>query len=237
VSGVTCCSCREMLDRRRVREEGKTRRETQIRGMALQEGSISGYGTLPTQGERLLSGSATPDEWIVRGGRAENRVAPEGALTLAQLQRVAELATRVEAVCGGPQDVEWAIADDELFLLQARPTTALPVPPHVEIPTKGFWFKDETHYHAPITPFGASVLPGGGGGCCRPRDATVRRSPAGGPATRDRRRGLVPVRVERRSSRALERRHSSGATGRTRPILGGGAHHPLRSGLRKTATG
>jgi rifampicin phosphotransferase len=106
--------------------------------------------------ERLVAGSATPDEWIVRGGRAENRVAPEGALTLAQLHRVADLAARVEAVCGGPQDLEWAIADDELFLLQARPITALPVPPQVEIPTEGFWFKDETHYHAPITPFGAS---------------------------------------------------------------------------------
>jgi len=78
-------------------------------------------------GERLVSGQATPDEWIVRNQEAMCRAAPEGAIDANQVLAVAELARRVEAHFGGiPQDIEWALVGDELFLLQARPITALP---------------------------------------------------------------------------------------------------------------
>ena len=50
----------------------------------------------------------------------------------AQLRQLADLGTRVEAHYGSPQDLEWCIDGDQLYLLQARPITSLfpmPEPP------------------------------------------------------------------------------------------------------------
>jgi len=68
-------------------------------------------------GERLVSGQATPDEWIVRDQEAVCRVAREGAIDADQALAVAALARRVEAHFGGvPQDIEWALVGGELIL-------------------------------------------------------------------------------------------------------------------------
>ena len=61
-------------------------------------------------GERLVSGEAVGDEWVVRGEDATLRRESEGAITRRQALEVAELARRVEAHFGSPQDVEWAIS-------------------------------------------------------------------------------------------------------------------------------
>lgn len=108
-------------------------------------------------GDRLVSGEATPDEWVVKGDTPTCLRAEERALVADQVRAVAALATRVEELAGAPQDLEWAIAGGELFLLQARPITALPIPPQIEPPAEGFWRKDTAHYPMPLTPFGASV--------------------------------------------------------------------------------
>jgi len=42
------------------------------------------------------------------------------------LAQVARLALQLEALLGGPQDVEWAIDSTALWVLQCRPVTALP---------------------------------------------------------------------------------------------------------------
>ncbi len=76
-------------------------------------------------GERLVSGQSVGDEWVVRGSSATCRRSTEAALTAEQAVAVADLARRVEGHQGAPQDVEWAISAGELFLLQARPMTAL----------------------------------------------------------------------------------------------------------------
>jgi pyruvate,water dikinase len=47
------------------------------------------------------------------------------ALTDAQIGAVAALAQRCARHFGCPQDIEWALADGQLFLLQARPITSL----------------------------------------------------------------------------------------------------------------
>jgi pyruvate,water dikinase len=46
---------------------------------------------------------------------------------LSETERAAlvELADRIETFFGMPQDVEWAIAGGELFVLQSRPITTL----------------------------------------------------------------------------------------------------------------
>jgi phosphoenolpyruvate synthase/pyruvate phosphate dikinase len=46
-------------------------------------------------------------------------------------EMAAELArygARIEELYGTPQDIEWALSDGELFIVQARPITALPEP-------------------------------------------------------------------------------------------------------------
>ncbi|HEV2360090.1 MAG TPA: PEP/pyruvate-binding domain-containing protein, partial [Acidimicrobiales bacterium] len=108
-------------------------------------------------GDRLVSGEATPDEWVVRGDSLTSVRSSEGALDEDRVREIAELARAVERLFGSPQDVEWAVAAGEVFLLQARPITALPVDPHLEAPTPGFWMKDDSHWPTPMTPFGASV--------------------------------------------------------------------------------
>lgn len=45
------------------------------------------------------------------------------------LHPLARLGTAIQRHFGTPQDVEWAWADGKLFILQARPITALPAPP------------------------------------------------------------------------------------------------------------
>ncbi|MEU6408014.1 PEP/pyruvate-binding domain-containing protein [Microbispora sp. NPDC046933] len=43
--------------------------------------------------------------------------------------QLAELGKQIAATLGGPQDIEWAIADGRTWVLQARPVTAAPPPP------------------------------------------------------------------------------------------------------------
>lgn len=106
-------------------------------------------------GDRLVSGERDGDRWIVNvHARAGNDT---GVIERATALRIAELAKRVAGLRGAPQDIEWAIAGSELFLLQARPITGLPRRPKWEIPP-GRWTKDVTHWSGPMTPMGASIL-------------------------------------------------------------------------------
>jgi phosphohistidine swiveling domain-containing protein len=78
-------------------------------------------------GDRLVSGESTGDEWVVVGGDATPRRQPEHALDRRQAIEVASEARRIAAARGAPQDIEWAIdVDGTLWILQARPMTALP---------------------------------------------------------------------------------------------------------------
>lgn len=83
-------------------------------------------------GEAVVSGTVTADHLVV--DRADRRpptlVGP--ALVHLGIAGVAELvatAARIEAHFGPPQDIEWAYADQILWVVQARPMTALPPPP------------------------------------------------------------------------------------------------------------
>jgi len=116
-------------------------------------------------GERLVSGQASPDEWIVRNQEAMCRAAPEGAIDANQVLSVAELSRRVEAHFGGtPQDIEWALAGGQMALLQARPITSLPEPESWKAPLPGAWARNirlGEWLGDPVTPLFASWgLPG-----------------------------------------------------------------------------
>ncbi len=49
----------------------------------------------------------------------------ERVLTDSEVQALIELAERVEAYFGAPQDIEWAIEGGTVYLLQSRPITTL----------------------------------------------------------------------------------------------------------------
>lgn len=105
-------------------------------------------------GEAVVSGSITPDSYIVgkkdfkvgdarislqtrkliakRGGGSEwvNVSALEqNARKLAdeKVVEIARLAARIEEHFGYPIDVEWAFENDRLYILQARPITTLSI--------------------------------------------------------------------------------------------------------------
>jgi pyruvate,water dikinase len=106
-------------------------------------------------GERLVSGRASPDEWLVKGDEATCRRAPEDAIDAARARAIADLARRVEWHFGTPQDIEWALSDGRLFLLQARPITRLPEETPIPVPVEpppGFWQRETSHYPRPVSP-------------------------------------------------------------------------------------
>jgi pyruvate,water dikinase len=78
-------------------------------------------------GEQVVSGHTTPDHYIVdRGGELRReRLVNGGVLTRRELVVLADLGRSLEERFGCPQDVEWAIADEELYVLQSRPVTTL----------------------------------------------------------------------------------------------------------------
>jgi phosphohistidine swiveling domain-containing protein len=100
-------------------------------------------------GEALVAGRVNPDTLVLdkdsgaikeqqlgdkrlmtapaASGTEEVAVASEkqaqSALTAEQASALAALCRQVEALFGSPQDIEWAIVGDQIFLLQSRPVT------------------------------------------------------------------------------------------------------------------
>jgi len=78
-------------------------------------------------GEQVVSGEVTPDHYVVdrAGACKQERLVNGGVLGAGELARLAELGRTLEERFGSPQDIEWAIAGDRLYLLQSRPVTTL----------------------------------------------------------------------------------------------------------------
>ncbi|MFR9779492.1 PEP/pyruvate-binding domain-containing protein [Micromonospora sp. MS34] len=98
-------------------------------------------------GDPLVSGETTGEEWTVTSGcTVMTRSGPGGTPVLANVQAdaVAELAGRIaDRYDGRPQDVEWAIdRKGKLWLLQARPMTAVPEPVSWMAPGPGLWMRN-----------------------------------------------------------------------------------------------
>jgi rifampicin phosphotransferase len=80
-------------------------------------------------GEAVVGGRMTPDGFVVMAGSGdivERRIAnPRPCIEDDAVRAIADLATRVQAHHGGPVDVEWAWQGGRVYLLQARPVTAI----------------------------------------------------------------------------------------------------------------
>ncbi|MCC5964545.1 MAG: hypothetical protein JJU24_00275 [Natronohydrobacter sp.] len=79
-------------------------------------------------GERLVSGEEDGEDWTI--GPSAICATEPAVLNEAQAHQIAALARRAEEVFGAPQDIEWAIDDSGLHILQSRPITTplLPLP-------------------------------------------------------------------------------------------------------------
>ena len=75
--------------------------------------------------KRLAHRAAPGSDEGVTAVAVPHEQAGKPALSDAQVRAVAELVRRTGKHFGRPQDIEWAIADGKLFLLQSRPITAL----------------------------------------------------------------------------------------------------------------
>jgi pyruvate,water dikinase len=73
-------------------------------------------------GEELVSGEAEP--YTFRYERPKGRYDGPAALER-YARKLYKLAVRLEKDLGCPQDIEWAVADGKLYLLQSRPITTL----------------------------------------------------------------------------------------------------------------
>ncbi|KOX24509.1 pyruvate phosphate dikinase [Saccharothrix sp. NRRL B-16348] len=76
----------------------------------------------PGLGEALVAGTVTPDEYVVSADGVTRR---GSLLSDAQVAELAALGARIQDLYGVPMDVEWAVADGRIAVLQARPITAL----------------------------------------------------------------------------------------------------------------
>lgn len=74
-------------------------------------------------GEALVSGHVAPVQYRVNQQGRVHAFSLEELLTPAQCRALAELGTRIERILGPGQDIEWAIAGDQIYILQARPIT------------------------------------------------------------------------------------------------------------------
>ena len=105
-------------------------------------------------GEAIVSGRVTPDTIVINkqtGAIASQEIASKEVMTVrseegtreepvpagkrqraalepAQAAELARLGVKIEQLYGQPMDIEWAMCDGRIFIVQARPVTALPEP-------------------------------------------------------------------------------------------------------------
>lgn len=89
-------------------------------GVLFTKDPVSGEDTLVTEyveglGEELVSGRADPKHLVLN--------TPEAAEAPFDTAQLADLALKAEKLFGVPQDIEWAWADNKIWLVQARPIT------------------------------------------------------------------------------------------------------------------
>ena len=78
-------------------------------------------------GDKVVDGTVTPQAWTVDGGGITGPgLAEAPVLTRAQVRTLGRIGRRIEAVFDVPQDIEWAVADRKVWILQARPITTRP---------------------------------------------------------------------------------------------------------------
>ena len=111
--------------------------EADVAGVAFSADPVSGdrntavVAATSGVGESLVSGECQGDTWHVGpNGKISNREleSDRAVLTDRQIRRIAKLVRRVSEHYGSAQDIEWAIENNRIFLLQSRDITTLGEP-------------------------------------------------------------------------------------------------------------
>jgi pyruvate,water dikinase len=78
-------------------------------------------------GEQVVSGVVTPDHYVVdRAGNVKREhIVDRRVLAPEEIRQLVALGSKLAAHFGPPQDIEWAIAEGKIYLLQSRPVTTL----------------------------------------------------------------------------------------------------------------
>ncbi len=105
-------------------------------------------------GDHLLEGTATGERWVV--GTKPHQESGDGALDPEVAVEVASLCRRLEDSEGAPVDIEWAVEDGVLHLLQARPVTVIPIEP-ADRPPEGQTYVREPRFDHPLHPLSFSA--------------------------------------------------------------------------------
>ncbi len=77
-------------------------------------------------GEQVVSGLVNPERIIVSriSGKLLEREIPEGKiLSDKEIKKLTILALKIEKIYNQPQDIEWAIRNKKIYILQSRPMT------------------------------------------------------------------------------------------------------------------
>lgn len=136
-------------------------------------------------GEALVTGRVDPDHFVVDGlsGKivdqsigqkkvvsqtrpsggvelVEGQVMVESSLSKNEIEQLLELGKQVQQVYGYPQDLEWAFAGGELYLLQSRAITTLFPVPEISLDPLIVWlsFGAVQGIMEPITPLGRDLI-------------------------------------------------------------------------------
>jgi rifampicin phosphotransferase len=90
----------------------------------------------------------------------EEKSEAQQTLTESQIQQLAATGQRIQKEYGAPQDIEWAFADDKLYILQARGITSLFPVPKVSFDPLLIWvsFGAVQGLVGPITPIGQDTI-------------------------------------------------------------------------------
>ncbi len=86
-------------------------------------GRVNSRETADKEVMTVYTGDGTGERLVPEARRRQPVLDDEAATELARL------GAWIEELYGSPQDIEWALADGEFFILQARPITNLPFPP------------------------------------------------------------------------------------------------------------
>jgi phosphohistidine swiveling domain-containing protein len=77
----------------------------------------------PGLGEALMSGRVAPARYRVDQQGHVQALSSSEVLTPAQCRVLTRLSAQVQHLLGGNQDIEWAVVQDQVYILQARPIT------------------------------------------------------------------------------------------------------------------
>jgi rifampicin phosphotransferase len=103
-------------------------------GESVVSGSVNTDNIVVRKPDRAVVSSETADKAVMTvpaDQRTQERPVPEDrrrepVLDAAEAAELAAYGSRIENHYGAPQDIEWARADGQFFIVQARPITALP---------------------------------------------------------------------------------------------------------------